>query len=151
MAPRRMEPLTVAGELNSLASIRHYVLSAATQAGLDEKTQYAIALASDEIATNIITHGYPIAAKTGDVEITAVLEDDGLTIVIEDSGSSYDPGRALEDSRIDESIEERPVGGLGTYLAVSNVDRFHYERLNERNRHTLFVRRRMRKDTPTEK
>jgi anti-sigma regulatory factor (Ser/Thr protein kinase) len=151
MAPRRVEPLTVTGELNSLAMIRHYVLSAAAQAGLDPRTQYAIALASDEIVTNIITHGYPSSGQTGDVEVTAVIEDDGLTIVIEDCGSAYDPSQALEDSRIDTDFDARPVGGLGTYLAVSSVDRFHYDRVDDRNRHTLFVRRRISKNKSTEK
>ena len=151
MAAHRIEPLMVASELSSLATIRHYVLDAAAQAGLDEKTQYAIALASDEIATNIIVHGYRDLELLGGIEIAAVLEDDGLTIVLEDVGSPYDPNRALEDSRIDEAFEERPIGGLGTYLAVRSVDRFHYDRVDDRNRHTLFVRRRTRKDTPTEK
>jgi anti-sigma regulatory factor (Ser/Thr protein kinase) len=142
MAPREIEPLTVSGELNSLVSIRRYVLSAAALAGLDEKTQYAMALACDEIATNIINHGYGGGDRLGDVKIVAVLEEDGLTIMIEDSGAVYDPGRALEDSCIDTDFDERPVGGLGTYLAVSSVDRFHYDRVDDRNRHTLFVRRR---------
>lgn len=60
-----MEPLIVSGTLDSLGAIAQYVMAAAAAAGLDKKTSYNLRLAVDEIATNIVTHGYEEAAREG--------------------------------------------------------------------------------------
>ena len=58
-----MESLTVSGTLDSLKTIAAYVLSAAENAGLEKKPAYKLRLAVDEIATNIIVHGYEEAGR----------------------------------------------------------------------------------------
>ncbi|HXV96967.1 MAG TPA: ATP-binding protein, partial [Anaerolineae bacterium] len=64
-----MEALTVPGTLDSLSVIGKYVLTAAATAGLDKKVSYRLRLAVDEIATNIITHGYDEANLEGVIKI----------------------------------------------------------------------------------
>lgn len=136
-----MKPLTLPGSLESLQRLAEYVQTAAAAAGLDKKTEYRLRLAVDEIATNIITHGYSEAGLDGVLEVSAEVDEDGLTIRVEDTGATYDPMQQRASIDLDLPIEERPVGGLGVFLATKSVDRFSYERVPDRNRHTFFVRR----------
>ena len=135
-----MEPLSASGTLESLELIRDYVKAAARMAGLDRKAAYRLQLAVDEIATNIMTHGYAEAGLEGMLEVSATLDEETLTISIEDTGVAYDPSpQPLED--LDLPLEQREIGGLGLFLAIQNVDEFRYERVGDRNRHTLIVNR----------
>ena len=78
-----METLIVEGSLECLGKIAEYVISAATKAGLEEKASYKLRLAVDEIATNIITHGYEETGLEGKITVQAKIDDESLTIYIE--------------------------------------------------------------------
>jgi anti-sigma regulatory factor (Ser/Thr protein kinase) len=136
-----MEPLTVPGTLDSLGNISQYVIAAATAAGLDKKTSYRLRLAVDEIATNIIVHGYEEAEREGSLEVQADINEQDLTILIEDTGVPYDPTQKQPPTDLDLPLEERQIGGLGVYLATQDVDKFSYERVGNRNRNIFIVNR----------
>lgn len=138
-----MEPLTVPGTLDSLSAIAQYVISAAAAAGLDKKASYNLRLAVDEIATNIITYGYEEGKQQGDVKLSADINEQTLTILIEDTAVAFDPFQKLgvEEQRVNLPIEERPIGGFGVYLAIKGVDKFMYERVGDRNRNIFIVNR----------
>lgn len=136
-----MKPLTVPGRLDSLSAIGQYVNAAALAAGLDKRVSYRLRLAVDEIATNIISHGYEEAGETGDVMVQADIDQDALTITLEDTAVPFDPRHFERPDQIDKPIEERPIGGLGVYLAMENVDKFDYEYVNNRNRNTFIIKR----------
>lgn len=86
-----MDSLTVPGNLDSLQAIRDFVLAAAEEAGIDERSAYKLSLAVDEIATNIIIYGYGGSATPGDVVVQADTEDRRLQIVLEDTSPPFDP------------------------------------------------------------
>jgi serine/threonine-protein kinase RsbW len=138
-----MQSLTVPGRLDSLKSIADFVLTAAAQVGLDKKAAYKLRLAVDEIATNIILHGYEEAGCEGDIHLSAVINDHQLEIALEDSAILYDPQQtqAIETAELQRPLAERQIGGLGVYLAIQGVDQFHYERIGERNRNIFKVKR----------
>lgn len=136
-----MEPLSVPRSLDSLSAIGQYVSSSATAAGLDKREAYRLRLVVDEIATNIITHGYEEAGRIGDVEVQAEMDQDSLTITLEDMGVPFDPRNRLRPDQIDLPMEQRPIGGLGVYLTTENVGRFEYEYVGNRNRNILIVNR----------
>lgn len=136
-----MEPLTVPAELDSLSPIGRYVLDAASAAGLDKKASYRLRLAVDEIATNIIDHGYRESGETGEVVIMADVRDDALTVVLEDTARPFDPRGAGRPDQIDMQLEDRPIGGLGVFLALQGVDEFEYEHDGKRNRNIFVMRR----------
>lgn len=136
-----MEPLTVAGTLDALGAIAKYVIAAANAAGLDKKTSYRLRLAVDEIASNIVIHGYDEACLSGDIDLQATIDDSTLTIVIEDTAISYDPCAQETPDNLDKPIELRPHGGLGVYLAIQGVDKFMYEREGDRNRNIFVMNR----------
>lgn len=136
-----MEPLTVPGTLDSLTLIGQYVNAAAASVGLDKRVTYRLRLAVDEIATNIIVHGYEEADRVGEVLVQAAMDQATLTITLQDTAPPFDPRNRLRPDHIDRPIEERPIGGLGVYLTTANVDRFEYEYVGNQNRNIFIMNR----------
>jgi anti-sigma regulatory factor (Ser/Thr protein kinase) len=137
----RSEPITVPGTLDSLARIRAFVKTAADAAGLDKKATYRLQLAVDEIATNIVVHGYAENELAGDVTLEAEVSDSELRITLEDCATPFNPHSRERPAQLDLPLEERPIGGLGVFLAIENVDRYEYEYADGRNRNTFIVMR----------
>jgi anti-sigma regulatory factor (Ser/Thr protein kinase) len=135
-----MESLRLPGDLDSLATIREYVNSAAAQAGLDKRRAYRLSLAVDEIATNIIVHGYDEAGLAGDILMHAKVTDELLEIVIEDVGMPYNPLLHKDPEDLDAQLEDRDIGGLGIYLALKSVDEFRYEYTDGSNRNVFVMK-----------
>jgi serine/threonine-protein kinase RsbW len=133
--------LTVPGTLDSLSLIRDFVKSAAAEAGTDRKRAYRLQLAVDEIATNIVTHGYAETGSAGNLELRSWLTDETLVVSIEDTAMPYNPLEQAVPLALDAPLEERPTGGLGVYLAIRNVDSFLYERDGNRNRNIFIINR----------
>ncbi len=140
-----MEPLVVPARLESLQEIRKHVQAAAAEAGLDKKDAYRLALAVDEIATNIVTHGYAEAGREGTVGVTTSADDDRLTVTLEDNGVAFDPTSAPQPN-LTQPVDERKVGGMGVYLAIRGVDGFRYQRVGTTNRN-IFIMNRQRPGT----
>jgi serine/threonine-protein kinase RsbW len=138
-----MAPLTVPGTLDSLELIGKYVLAAAAEAGLDKKAAYRLRLGVDEIATNIITHGYEETGQEGVVDVQATIDDRKLTITLEDTAPAFDPLQHITPNTDEfaKPLEERGIGGLGVYLALEGTDEFLYERVDGRNRNIFIVNR----------
>lgn len=138
-----MESLKVSGKLESLSEIAQYVLAAAKKAGLDKKASYKLRLAVDEIVTNIITHGYEEAGQEGEVKLQATIDEKTLAICMEDTAEAYDPtqNKPVPEEMFNKPLEDRPIGGLGVYLAIQGVDKFIYERVGGCNRNIFVVNR----------
>jgi serine/threonine-protein kinase RsbW len=138
-----MKSLCLPATLGSLEEIGKYVIAATTEAGLDTKSAYGLRLAVDEIATNIITHGYEEAGKSGDVSLSGLLTDSALTIVLEDSGIPFDPlsHNLPSEDDLNLPLEDRTIGGLGIMLVLNGVDKFSYEFREGRNRNTFVMNR----------
>ncbi|MGQ9867168.1 MAG: ATP-binding protein [Pseudanabaenaceae cyanobacterium] len=132
-----MDPQTFPGTLESLAGIADYVLQAASHAGLDKRATYRLRLAVDEIATNIVAHGYAEAGLSGSIQITAENQGDRLRVILEDTARPYNPLRQAAPDNLDTPIADRPMGGLGVFLAIQGCDRFTYEHQDGRNRNIL--------------
>ncbi|MDJ0515261.1 MAG: ATP-binding protein [Trichodesmium sp. MO_231.B1] len=130
-----MEPLEVPGSLDSLQEIRQYVKSAAIEAGLETRA-YKLCLAVDEIATNIITHGYNEAGLEGNIYLETTINSESLAIVLEDTGIQFDP--TTTETVTGENLDP---GGWGLPLAKEAVDDWRYERVGDRNRNILIVNR----------
>lgn len=115
------------------------VATVAACAGLGRTRAYQLRLAADEITTNTMTHGY--GGRDGVVDIEAGVDPDCVWLTVSDDAPAFDP-RAHDAGPM--PAGEPRIGGYGIFLALSSVDEFAYERVGERNRYTL----RMRRDTP---
>lgn len=119
---------------NTLANLRDFVSRAGRSAGLTPRSIYNLKLAVDEIATNIVMYAYAGENEDELLTITARVQDDSLTIIIEDTGIPYDPRDHATPSNFNTPLDTRELGGLGIYFAINNVDEFAYEFDNGCNR-----------------
>lgn len=125
----------------SLKALREYAVQAAQQAGLPKQKVEGLRLAVDEYATNIITYGYRDAGYEGDVEASASIDDEALTISLVDTAVAYDPTKKTDPTNLDSPLEERDIGGLGIMLTRQSVDDWIYERIGNRNCNHFVLKR----------
>lgn len=142
-----LEPLTVHGIPDNLSRLMDYVAWAAAAGGLDEAATYRLSLAVDEIATNVVLHGYADYNQEGDLTVWAEGDEAQLRICLEDTGHPFDPRQVPRPDDLDRPLEERRDGGLGIFLALWGVDGFTYHRVGGKNR-SVFVMDYPRSDEP---
>ncbi len=136
-----MQDLRVPADLESLSAVSEFVKEAATAAGLEQRAAYRLRLAVIELVTNTITHGYNKANLSGTVDLRAELDDRLLTVTLEDTAIPYDPSQTPPPEDLMAPAAERKFGGLGVFLALHDVDSFSYERVGDRNRSVLSMKR----------
>jgi anti-sigma regulatory factor (Ser/Thr protein kinase) len=98
----------------------------------------AINLLLDEIVMNIISHAYD-DDREHQILVSLAMENDVLAIRVEDDGRPFNPLEAPAPN-LDLPIEERPIGGLGIYIARSIADRMEHRREDGRNVLTMTKR-----------
>jgi len=149
-APRVVLGKSFPGVLGSVASVRDFVADAAAAAGLDRRARYRLCLAVDEVATNVVLHGYQEAGREGPLDVSVDVDEGAITVRLEDDAAPFDPGTRLVPGpeELARPLEERPIGGLGLLLARDGVDEFRYERAGRRNRNVFVVRRRAAAGAP---
>lgn len=92
-------------------------------------------LALEEVFANIVMHGSR-PGRIASVEVSLVLAEGGITMLIEDDGPAFDPLK-LPVPDVTASLADRPVGGLGVYLVQQVMDFVSYQRVGARNRLTM--------------
>jgi sigma-B regulation protein RsbU (phosphoserine phosphatase) len=109
---------------------------------IDAEALHHLKVALDEILTNIISYGY---ADDGEHSIITrlSLEQGQLTVQVEDDGKPFNPLDVPEPDT-NQSLEERPIGGLGIYLMRKLMDEVEYRRQNDKN--ILVIKLKMKED-----
>ena len=110
----------------------------ARDAGLPPGRAYWLRLAVEEIATNVVRHGYQ---GRGVVRLTSGIWPDRVWVRIEDEASEFDPRSHDPVPRLETAPAEREAGGFGLLLALRKLDGFCYERSDGQNRNTLIMSR----------
>ncbi|AIE73640.1 MULTISPECIES: anti-sigma regulatory factor [unclassified Synechocystis] len=129
-----MSILTFPADLDALNSIGKHILSQAQAVGLPKKRAYKLRLAVDELVTNIINYGYAQTPGHNQISIELEADENKLTVTMVDTGIAYDPrDRQFDQSILSLEAEERPIGGLGIFLALQSVDEFTYEVKGDKN------------------
>jgi serine/threonine-protein kinase RsbW len=117
----------------------------ARRAGLPPSKAYWLRLATEEIATNVMEHGY---RGCGPVRLSGGIQADQVWVRIEDEAHAFDP-RAHDARPLLETVpQEREAGGYGLLLALHKLDAFDYERAGGRNLNTLIMFRDLADDPP---
>lgn len=115
--------LVIAAELENLSVIRHFIREAATALRLSPAAIDDVELAVDELATNIICHGYN--GQPGDIEVEVKANGEAVEIYLRDQAPLFDPTLRPEPD-LTAPLEERPIGGLGVHLARQLTDTLTY-------------------------
>ena len=120
-----MEKLTIKAKLENLNDVTAFVERQLEQMDLPMKTQMQIDLAVEEIFVNIASYAYSPEDGMAIIEVE-LTEDPRVIITFIDSGRPFDP-LAKEDPDIEQSVEDRPVGGLGIFMVKKSMDDMSYE------------------------
>jgi serine/threonine-protein kinase RsbW len=92
-----------------------------------EGTRYNILLALQEMATNVLRHGY-LLDESKPIEVVFELSDDQLQVELRDQGPSFDP-LAYEGDDSDFGMEmPTEAGGYGIRIARMVMDDVQYRR-----------------------
>ncbi|MFD0271946.1 ATP-binding protein [Streptomyces sp. NPDC127106] len=129
--------LEVPATLGALGAIAAFVLRLAARAGLDQRATYRIRLAVDELATNIVMHGY--RGGGGRITVRGRSGPGRVQIVLVDGAPAFDPVAGRVPPATGTPPERRRIGGLGIHLALTSVDEYGYARRDGRNISTLTV------------
>ena len=118
-----MFELAVPGRLEALDDLIQGVEAFADENGLSAESRYGLNLISEELFVNVVRHATAHAVFQINIErVDRVLE-----VSLLDNGAPFNP-LELVDPNIDDSLEQREVGGLGVYLAKNLGNEFSYER-----------------------
>lgn len=98
---------------------------------LDPNDAYALHLSLDEVLTNIISYGYNDLNEHF-IAICIALKDEELVAEVDDDGNPFNP-LDIPKPDLKQSIDERPIGGLGIHLVRSMMDTLEYKRINGKN------------------
>jgi anti-sigma regulatory factor (Ser/Thr protein kinase) len=96
-----------------------------------------VMLVNEEIFINIASYAYPIAS--GEVTARIVKKGNLLALQYEDAGIPFNP-LEMPPPEINVPLEERKIGGLGIFLVRKMMDEVKYERVNNKNKLTLYKR-----------
>ncbi len=94
--------------------------------GCSMKSQMQIDLAVEEIFVNIAKYAYNPDRGRAIVRVEVSEEPIQVRITFIDHGKPYDP-LAKDDPDISLSADDRPIGGLGIFMAKQSMDDISYE------------------------
>jgi serine/threonine-protein kinase RsbW len=130
--------LTITADVSFLVVIRRFVELAAANLGLPERAVEDVVHAADELAANVILHGY--AGRPGHIALRCWVAAGALHISLRDQAPAFDP-TTRPDPNLDVPLEERPIGGLGIFLSRKMLDDLRYQRLPTGENELTLVKR----------
>ena len=122
-----MKELAVEANIKYLDQVQDFVCGALQ--GCPPRVQNQIAIAVDELFSNIAHYAYVQDAGTVIVRVKA---GDAVTIEFEDSGRPYDP-LSNDDPDLSLDVDAREVGGLGIFMVKNMMDSVAYRREGNKN------------------
>ena len=128
---RKYQWLQLPAQVDSLNEFRSFVLQQAKQYIKSRKVLYAVKLALEEILVNVISYAYD-EEEPGVIDVgCACITDSKFSIKVRDQGKLFNPLK-LADPNIALGVEDRPIGGLGVFLARSVTDEMRYRRIHDK-------------------
>ena len=127
-----MKELTIAAVVENVPTVTDFVTEQLEVLNCSRKAQAQIAIAIDELFSNIARYAYNPEVGAATVRVEVVKEPLSVTVTFIDGGRPYDP-LAKEDPDVTLSAEERGIGGLGIYMVKKSMDGIAYEYTNGQN------------------
>lgn len=138
---------SVPAELKHLAAIRQFVQETAAALRAEPEAVYDLVQAVDEIVTNIIVHGYK--GEPGTIEVEVKPDGEAVVVRLRDDAPPFDPTR-LPPPDLTLPWDQRPVGGLGVYLARTLVDAVTHRVTSQGGNELTLVKKVISSRTPKE-
>lgn len=132
-----MLELTINNEVGEMEALAPFVEEMGNEFALDMAFILEVQLVLDEAVSNVINYAYsdctgkPICLQADMVEATNGHRQ--LVIRMIDQGVAFDPITNAPVVDGTQTIEERPVGGLGIFLIQQIMDEVRYSRVDNQN------------------
>ena len=129
------ETIMLKNDVHEVSKLSTFQKSFYEKMKLEKSLASQLRLAVEEAVVNVIEHAYPFGTE-GSVEVTMMSDGHRLKVVIDDTGTPFDP---TIEKKVDITLsaEERQVGGLGILLVRELMDTINYEHINGHNILTL--------------
>jgi serine/threonine-protein kinase RsbW len=111
--------LRLAADSENLARLRRFVAERAAALCARPAAIDDMVLAVDEMATNIIVHGYQ--GQDGTIEVRVWREGSRLAVRLRDQAPPFDPATAPRPN-LALTLEQRRPGGLGIHMSQELTD-----------------------------
>lgn len=131
--------LKMGSDLNSLSGAARTIETFLDGLNVGSKERYVVALAFEEMATNIIKYGFEGEAQGQQIDVRLFHSPAEIVLELEDSGREFNPLKR-EEPELLHPVEHREVGGLGVHLVRRMADSMDYKRINGRNLLTIAVK-----------
>jgi serine/threonine-protein kinase RsbW len=103
---------------------------------ISSKVTMQLNLVLEELVTNIMFHGHLDGQEHG-IDLEFSRNDQVLSVVVTDDAPAFNLIEQPDDSRVDQPLEERKIGGLGIHFVKTVMDRVEYVRRDGKNVVTL--------------
>ncbi len=126
--------LRLDARIPTLTELDQAIENFGSKQGWSSEVLFQSRLAVEELATNIIQHGFgSMPDRDGKFEVEVVCEADRIRIRITDDAWAFNP-LDVPDADVGQALDDRGVGGLGVHFVRSLMDEVRYTRRDGRNR-----------------
>ena len=127
-----MKELTIEAKIENIGIVTDFLDEVLDELGCPMKAHMQIAVALDELFTNISHYSYAPATGNATIQIEADKDNSNVTVTLIDSGIPFNPlSRKEPDTTL--SADKREIGGLGIFLVRKTMDDISYEYSNKQN------------------
>ena len=123
--------IRLTNSLDELEKVSRHLDDFGAREHLSAKIRHDLAVALDEIITNIISYGYT-DDREHDIRVRLSFQRHEVTVEVEDEGEAFNPLEAPVPD-VTRPLEERAVGGLGIHLVRALMDGLEYQRRGNKN------------------
>jgi len=139
LAKNSSSSITINAETANLELVGNFVWKNVVSAGFSEEEANSVELAVDEVVSNAIIHGYQ-NCPDGKITIETVQIPDGIVVVIEECGRSFNP-LAVPEPDFHAPLEHRKIGGLGLFIVKKIADELYFELLPDKTKRFTLIKK----------
>ncbi len=126
-----MLSVNLSNRLSELDRLSRVIGQFGHRQGLPDNVLNCIQLAVEEIVANVISHGYDDQNEHS-ITVRLAFQDGMVLAEVEDDGRPFNPLDAPEP-KLDQPLEDRPIGGLGIHLVRNLMDALDYRHTQGKN------------------
>ena len=123
-----------------LADVLAFVDRACARAALAPDAAFDVRLATEEVVTNVIEHGYAGDSAPGPIMVRFHHDPRQVVVTIEDLAPPFDPATIRPADPL-APLEQRRIGGLGWHFVKRVMDEVRHEHRHPRGNRLTLVKR----------
>ena len=128
-----------------LGDLLAFVDRACQRAALDPGVAFDVRLATEEVVTNVIEHGYAGGAAPGPITLRFHRDARQVVVTVDDLAPPFDPA-TIQPADPSAPLEQRRIGGLGWHFVRQVMDEVRHEPRHPRGNRVTLVKRLSRTD-----